>query len=38
MTDKEIIFKALKEYEENHYASYDDKWQKQINRLIEKYR
>lgn len=38
MSDKEIIFWALKEYEENHYDSNDDKWQKQMNKLIEKYR
>lgn len=37
MTDNEMIYKALVEYEENHYEMEDDKWQKQINKLIEKY-
>lgn len=34
-TDIEIIKKALVEYEENHYETEDDEWQKIINNLIE---
>ena len=37
MPDNEMIYKALVEYEEAHYMSEDNKWQKQINRLIEEY-
>lgn len=38
MTDNEMIYKALVEYEENHYEMEDDKWQKQINKLIKEYK
>lgn len=38
MTDSEIILQALVEYEENHYESEDDKWQRQITRLISDYK
>ena len=37
MSDNEMIYKALVEYEEAHYISEDNEWQKQINRLIEEY-
>lgn len=37
MTDKEIILKALEEYEENNYMSYDNEWQENVNRLISEY-
>jgi len=36
-TEKEIISKALKEYEENHYSSESQDWQKIINCLMEKF-
>lgn len=32
--DREIIHKALLEYEQNHYATEDCFWQRRINRLI----
>ena len=35
LTEKEIIHKALVEYEENYYASESQRWQKIINKLIE---
>lgn len=38
MTDKEIILKALQEYEENNYMNYDNEWQENINRLISEYK
>lgn len=38
MTDNEIMLDALIEYEENHYESEDNEWQKQINKLISQYR
>lgn len=38
MTNNEMVLNALIEYEENHYESEDDKWQKQINRLMSEYR
>lgn len=38
MTDSEMILQALVEYEENNYESEDDKWQRQINRLISDYK
>lgn len=38
MTDNEIIHTALVEYEENYWQVKGQKWQKQVNRLIEKYR
>ena len=38
MTDNEIIYTALVEYEENYWQVEGQKWQKQVNRLIEKYR
>jgi hypothetical protein len=34
-TEIEIIKKALVEYEENHYETEDDEWQRIINNLIE---
>lgn len=37
-TDNEIIYKALVEYENNHWGTEDSKWQKQINRLESEYR
>ena len=37
MTDNEMIYKALQEYEKNHYESEDDKWQEQVNKLINGY-
>ena len=37
MTDNEMILEALREYEENHWQSEDDKWQEQINNLISRY-
>lgn len=37
MTKCEMILEALVEYEENHYESEDDEWQRQINRLISDY-
>ena len=37
MNEKEIIGKALKEYEENHWNSESQEWQKFINALLEKY-
>ena len=38
MTNDEIILMALIEYEENHYESNDDEWQKKVNDLIASYR
>lgn len=38
MTDDEMIYTALVEYEENYWQVEGQKWQKQVNRLIEKYR
>lgn len=38
MTDKEIIYKALIEYEENHYEMEGEEWQKQVNKLIKEYK
>ena len=37
LTDKEIISLALREYEENHWETESQKWQKNINKLMEKY-
>ena len=37
LTKDEIILKALKEYEENHYATESQVWQKKINALIDKW-
>lgn len=37
MTEKEIIYKALKEYENNHYMDEGKKWQIMINKLIDKF-
>ena len=36
--ENKIIYEALVEYEENHWASYGQKWQRVINKLIDKYR
>lgn len=33
--EKSLVSDALKEYEENHYASEDIKWQKTINKLLD---
>lgn len=38
MSDNKMILQALLEYEENNWESEDDEWQKQINKLISKYR
>ena len=32
-----IIYKALVEYEENHWDTEDNRWQKIINELINEY-
>jgi hypothetical protein len=32
----EMLKIAIREYEENHYSSEDDKWQVVVNNLIEK--
>jgi len=37
MEDKEIILRALIEFENEHWNSEDQVWQKQINALIDKY-
>lgn len=37
MTKSEMILQALIEYEENNYEMEDDKWQRQINKLISDY-
>lgn len=37
MTKSEMILQALIEYEENNYEMKDDKWQRQINKLISDY-
>ncbi len=37
LTDRKIIAIALKEYEENHWNSESQTWQKNINRLLEEY-
>ena len=37
MTKSEMILQALIEYEENNYETEDDKWQRQINKLISDY-
>lgn len=38
MTDNEMLFEALLEYEENNYSARDEAWQRQVNSLIDKYR
>lgn len=38
MTKSEMILQALIEYEENNYEMEDDKWQRQINKLISDYK
>ena len=38
MSDNEIMLQALTEYEEKYWASYDQKWQGKVNRLISKFR
>lgn len=35
--EKSLIQNALVEYEENHYESESQDWQKQINKLIERF-
>ena len=35
--DKEIIKKAIIEYERNHYESENQEWQDVINKLIERF-
>jgi hypothetical protein len=35
--EKEIILKALVEYEERYYMSENQKWQKIINKLIDRF-
>lgn len=37
MENKEIILKALKEYESKYFDVLDDEEQYQLNKLIEKY-
>lgn len=37
MTKSEMILQALIEYEENNYEMEDNKWQRQINKLISDY-
>ncbi len=34
--EKELVKKALKEYEENHYEMEGYAWQRRINKLIDK--
>lgn len=36
--ENKIIYKALVEYEENHWDSEGRKWQNVINKLIDTYR
>lgn len=38
LTKKQIISIALKEYEESHWSSESQGWQKNINELIEQYK
>lgn len=38
MSKNEIILEALREYERNNWESHDDKWQDQINEIIEDYK
>lgn len=38
MSDNEIMLQALTEYEEKYWASYDHKWQEQVNNLISNFR
>ena len=37
MNERQIIYEALAEWEENHYEYLDEKEQKIINKLIEDY-
>lgn len=37
MSDREIIYEALKQYEENNWESHDNDWQDQVNRLLKEY-
>ncbi len=37
LTQKEIIFLALEEYEKNHWNSESQNWQKKVNKLMGKY-
>lgn len=37
MTDEEMIYKALIEYENNHWETEDSNWQQQITRLKNEY-
>ena len=36
--ENKIIYEALVEYEENHWDSEGQRWQRVINKLIDKYR
>lgn len=37
MTENEIILNALIEYEENHFETEDEEWQKKVNNLLDDY-
>lgn len=38
MTNNELIYNALKHFEEQHYETESEKWQTKINKLIDKYK